>query len=76
MAKQQKLIKARHFENGGFQMFNERHWRVVDKKVWIQIPDKADNTPLLEVAADIEQRKADSKEPQLKRGRPAKTETI
>lgn len=77
MTKQQKLIKARHFQRGDIQEFNPRHWRVVDKKVWIEIPSKAENTPLPEVAADIQQRAQPPKEQQPKqRGRPAKTDTL
>lgn len=78
MAKQkERLIKARHFQHGGAQLFPESHWRLVDKNVWIEIPSKAENSPLPEVVADIQQRSQEPKEHKSKqRGRPAKTDTL
>lgn len=82
MAKQkERLIKARHFQHGETQLFPESHWRLVDKSVWIQVQDKAENSPLPEVLADIQQRAEIPKEqPEerhtTKRGRPAKNDTL
>lgn len=79
MAKQkERLIKARHFQHGGMQLFPESHWRLVDKNVWIEIPSKAENTPLPEVVADIQERAKETTEPKpiKKAGRPPKNESL
>lgn len=77
--KEQKLIKARHNEHGGTQLFPESHWRLVDKKVWTEIVEKQAAPTLPEVAADIQKRAKEHAEPdvqQKKAGRPPKPESL
>ena len=72
MEQKQRMIKATHAKHGGTQLFPESHWRLVDKRVWIEIPSEAKQVapPLPEVEADLEQRAKEVHEQPKPKGRP------